>query len=103
MLKARVEEPVAGYGRRIAFNNRYAAVVGTGVFINEIPDGHVLRFSIVSRLAEKGMVMTTTAFTGTGEIQLAIVNCGREIVNVIDGETMAHVWLEKSEEFTWGV
>lgn len=102
LIKAKVEEPIAGYGRRIAFNNRYTAVVDTGVFVNELPAGHILRFSLVSRLADKGMVMTTTAFSGTGQIQLALVNCGREIVNLLDGETLAHVWLEKSEEFTWG-
>lgn len=102
-LKAEVEEPVAGYGRKIAFNNRHAAMVDTGVVVDKLPAGCVLRFSLVERLAEKGMVLTTTAFSGEGPIRLGLVNCGREIVNILDGETIAEVWMDKSENFDWSV
>ena len=103
LLKAEIPEPIAGYGRRIAFNNRYSAVVGTGLVVNELPAGHVLRFSLVERLAEKGMVLTTTTFSGSGPVQVSLVNCGREIVNLLDGETLVYAWLEKAEEYDWSV
>lgn len=103
VLKARIEEPVEGFGRKIAFNNRYAAVVDTGVVVDELPDGHILCFSLVERLSEKGMVLSTTVFSGSGPIKLSLVNCGREIVNLIDGETLVEAWLKKSEKFEWSV
>jgi len=103
MLKAKIEEPIEGYGRKIAFNNRYAAVVDTGVVVDEFPDGYILCFSLVERLAEKGMVLSTVSFSGNGPIKVSLVNCGREIVNLLDGETLVEVWLKKSEKFEWSV
>ncbi|CAE7860216.1 unnamed protein product [Symbiodinium microadriaticum] len=93
VLKAKIEEPIEGYGRKIAFNNRHAATVDTGVVVDQLPDGHVLEFSLVENLAEKGMVLTTTSFHGSGPVKLSLVNCGREIVNefksnlMLDGAT----------------
>ncbi len=102
-LKAEVMEPIEGYGRKIAFNNRYSASVDTGLVVSELPAGHILRFALVERLAEKGMVLTTTAFSGVGPVKVSLVNCGREIVNLLDGETLVQAWLEKTEDYEWSV
>lgn len=78
-------------------------MVDTGLVVSELPAGHILRFALVERLAEKGMVLTTTAFTGTGPVRVTLVNCGREIVNLLDGETLVYAWLEKIEDYEWSV
>lgn len=101
VLKAKIEEPVAGYGRKVAFNNRHVEQIGTGVEIENIPAGYVVSLSLAEELSIKGMVLTNNTVDSEGEIKLTLVNCGREIVNVIDGQEVAYVHLQPVSKFDW--
>lgn len=103
LLKASIEELMPGYGRRIAFNNRHTASVQTGVNVVELPKDYILKVSLYKDLAEKGLVLSTNTIFDVGPISLTLVNCGREIVNLMDGDNLAYFWLEKVENYNWSV
>jgi len=36
-----------------------------------------------------------------GNVEVSLLNCGREIVEVKNGDPLVNVWLEKINEFDW--
>lgn len=98
-LKAIVSHPVTG--KKIAFPHRHSAVISTGVEAT-VQDGYRLRFALVRELAERGMVLADANLPHyRGPVSVVLLNCGREIVELKDGDTLVHVFLEADPDFDW--
>lgn len=82
-------------GQKVSFTHRYSLNIDTGTNV-KIPEGYVLCFSVSSDLANKGMVATNAPGRVTsGNIFIHLLNCGREIVEIKDGDHIADFWLEE--------
>ncbi len=90
-----------GLPPRIAFNNRHTAKIDTGLEI-EVPEGHKLCVGLVQNLADRGMVLANTpgGFT-KGKVEVVLLNAGREIVEVSNGDPVVNCWLEQILDFEW--
>ena len=101
VLKASIAPPAVGLPPRIAFNNRHTAKISTGLEI-EVPEGYRLCIGIIQSLAVKGMILANApgGFT-KGPVEAVLLNAGREIVEVADGDPIVNFWLEEIVPFTW--
>jgi hypothetical protein len=90
--------PATLTGTKIAFPHRHLAVIETGVDV-VVPDGYRLRFALVPELWGRGMVATNTAPVVAGPVRVAVLNSGREIVEVKDGDPLVAFWLEADVDF----
>lgn len=100
-LLAQISPPAVGLPPRIAFNHRHIAKIATGLEV-EVPDGYKICVGISQALAEKGMVLTNAPGNFTkGKIDLVLLNAGREIVEVSNGDQVATFWLESIVDFEW--
>lgn len=99
ILKAKI--PTSLVGDKINFPHRHLAHVDTGVSI-VAPSGYRLCFSLVPELTKRGMVATNAPGGITeGNVEVSLLNCGREIVEVKNGDPLVNVWLEKINDFDW--
>lgn len=88
-------------GNKISFNARHSASINTQVFV-ELEKGYKLCFSVVPELASKGMIDFNSPGNFTkGEIVVGLINCGREIVDIKNGDPIANVWVEQIVDFDW--
>lgn len=102
VLKAKI--PTTITGDKIAFPHRYMKDIDTGVRISEIEPGYKLCFSLTQALASKGMIVTNGPGNITsGLIVASVLNCGREIVEIRNGDPLLNVWLEVDQNFEWVV
>lgn len=91
--------PTTLIGNKVSFPHRYSAIIDTG-FDFECPEGYKLGVRIVSALSERGMIATNLAGgIKKGRIKVILLNVGREIVELKDGEPLAEIWLESDNEF----
>lgn len=98
-LKARINQAIMG--PKISFPHRHLQVIDTGVEVDVAP-GYRLRISLNPSLADRGMVATNAHLPiKQGPVKVAVLNCGREIVEVKDGDPLVRVWLEADHEFEW--
>lgn len=103
VLKASIPATATSHitGRKIGFNHRYFHNMETGLSV-ETPDGYKLCFSLVPELTNRGMVATNTPGNFTsGPVVIGLLNSGREIIEIKDGDPIATVWLEKIQDFDW--
>lgn len=102
VLTAVLPEPeMEGLEKKISFNNRHAAVIETGLDI-EVEVGYKLCFSVHRDLAEKGMVVANSpGNVQVGTVSVCLVNCGREIIDIREGDPIAICWVEPIQEYQW--
>jgi hypothetical protein len=84
VLKAKI--PATIVGPRIAFPHRHMAIIDTGLeAFTEV--GYKLCFSLVPALQNRGMIATNApGGIKAGKVQIAVLNSGREIVEIKDGD-----------------
>lgn len=85
---------------RLDMPNRYTGRISTGVEV-KIPSTHCLRVALVPEIACRGLIMTTSGRITGGEVVVDVLNAGREIVSIKDGDPLVEVWVEKLEKFIW--
>ena len=101
ILKAKINPPMAGLPPKIAFNHRHTAKVSLGLDV-EVPEGYRLCIALVPNLAERGIVLTNVPGNFTkGPVEAVLLNAGREIVDVSDGDAVVTCWLEQVGDFEW--
>lgn len=91
-------------GKNILLSHRSSAKIDTGIKV-AVPKGYKLCIAARSSLAEKGLVVTNAPgqidSDYRGPIQVLVLNVGREIVEIKDGERFAQCWLEKVIKVKW--
>lgn len=88
-------------GTKVAFPHRHSATIDTGITV-KVEKGWKLCFSISPDLAAKGMIATNAPGHLTeGRVALHLLNVGREIVEVKDGDPVAVCWVEPIHDFEW--
>lgn len=101
VLHARVKPVIQG--TKMLFSNRVNAVVEAAGTVN-VPEGFKLCFSVHDSLANKGMLaLNAPGNFKSGKVFVNLLNAGREIVEVKDGDPLMVVWLEKDQDFVWEV
>lgn len=99
VLKAKI--PATIVGPKISFPHRYMATIDTGLEVSVEP-GYKLCFALVDALQGRGMVATNApGHFKSGKVQVTVLNCGREIVEIKDGDPFVRVWLEEDLCFAW--
>lgn len=100
-LRASVKASVVGLQPKIAFNHRHCAKVDCGVEV-VAPDGCKICIALVPELAEKGMVLTNAPGNfKSGRITAVLLNAGREIVEVHNGDPIVTSWVEPDLYVAW--
>jgi dUTPase len=88
-------------GPKIGFPHRHAAKIDTGLDV-QVDEGYRLSFRIVPALADRGMVASNAPGRFmTGRVVINLINCGREIVEVKDGDPIAFLWIEHDLDADW--
>lgn len=101
VLKAKIESPMVGLPPRIAFNHRHTQKISTDLSV-EVPTGYKLCIGLVPALANRGMVLTNAPGNFTsGPVEAVLLNAGREIVEVNNGDPIVTCWIEEIVEFGW--
>jgi dUTPase len=80
--------------------NRFTGDISTGFHV-QVPSTHCLRVALVPELANRGLLMTSVGRFTQGEVKVHVINAGREIISIRNGDPLLEVWLEKLEKFTW--
>jgi dUTPase len=81
-------------GPKISFPHRFSAKIETGIAV-DVPAGYRLGFRLVPSLADRGMVATNApGHFKSGKLSVVLLNCGREIVELKDGDPLAILWIE---------
>lgn len=98
-MKAKIAQAIMG--TKINFPHRHMQFIDTGVEV-DVPEGYSLRIALWPKLSNKGMVaVNASSRIKNGKITVGLLNCGREIVELNDGEPIATVWVEKDVPFEW--
>lgn len=85
----------------VAMPNRYVAKINTGVVV-EVEEGFCLCFSIVSELADKGVVVANAPGRVTkGEVEITVLNAGRETVTIGNNTDVVQCWVEPIQGIKW--
>jgi dUTPase len=88
-------------GPKINFPHRHLAVVDTGLEVRT-EEKFKLCFKLTPSLASRGMVATNAPGNiKAGKVSVVLLNCGREIVELKDGDPLVEVWLEADQDFDW--
>lgn len=94
--------PTSITGDKIAFPHRYMKDIDTGVSIVEIESGYKLCFSLSKALSDRGMIITNgPGNLKEGSIIVTVLNCGREIVEIKNGDKLLDVWIERDLVIEW--
>ena len=98
-MTARVSHPLLG--NKIAFPHSHLARIDTGLSV-EVDPGYRLCFRLTGRLADRGMVaVNAPGRFSSGPVSVVLLNCGKEVVEVRDGDEVAELWLEPEVPFDW--
>lgn len=88
-------------GKKVGFPHRHSQVIDTGLTVS-LEKGYKLCFRLATALANRGMVATNAPGNFTdGKVFVNLLNCGREIVEVRDGDPLVEVWVEQVIDFNW--
>lgn len=95
-LSAKISSPT---GSKILFQHRYSALVAANMSI--VPEqGYKVCFALVPELANRGMMaLNAPGNIVDGKIEALLLNVGREIVEIKDGDPLVDVWIEATNEF----
>lgn len=100
-LKAVIKPAAVGLLPKIAFNHRHSAKIDTGLEV-VLPAGYKLCVGLVNALAENGMVLTNAPGNFTqGKVEVVLLNAGREIVDVSNGDAIVNFWIEEVVDLVW--
>jgi dUTPase len=93
--------PTTLTGNKIVFPHRHSALIDTGLEVY-LEKGYKLCFSLAPALAERGMLATNAPGNFTnGRVKVGLLNAGRDIVELKDGDPVAVCWVEQIHEFDW--
>ena len=99
VFKAKV--PTSLLGTKVSLPHRHLKSIESNVEV-EVEKGYKLCYSLVPSLIEKGMVCSSAPGNiKSGKVVVTVINCGREIVDIRDGDDLVNVWLEVDTEFDW--
>lgn len=99
VIKAKI--PTTVMGPKISFPHRYSAVIDTGVEVT-CPPGTKIDLSLVPALSARGMLgINLAGGVRSGKVVVVLINVGREIVEVKDGDPLVEVTLSADNEFEW--
>lgn len=83
--------------------HRSSHIIDTG-FEVKVEPGYRLCFSLVDSFSNRGLISTNApGNVRSGKVLVCVLNCGREIVEVKDGDPIVEVWLEADHDFEWEV
>jgi dUTPase len=96
IVKAKFDDPII---KKVAFNHRCSALIKTGVEFS-IDADHKLCYRLIDSLSDKGLVaLNAPGYLSSGHLNVMILNVGREIVEVKDGDPIVEIWVEKKYQF----
>lgn len=99
VLTAKIPNTITG--TKVGFPHRHSQVIETGATV-KLEKGYRLCFKLAAALANRGMVATNAPGHFTeGKVFANLLNCGREIVEVRDGDPLMEVWVEQVQDFDW--
>lgn len=86
---------------KMSVPSRWFGVLDTGVEV-EVEPGYRLCFSLVPEFSSKGLVATNAPgrFV-SGKVTINLLNAGRDIIVLNQGDALAEVWIEKETPFEW--
>lgn len=91
---------------KVALNYRTTARIKTGIKV-AIPEGYKMCIAAINSFAEKGLLISNTPAQIDSncreEVEVLVINAGREIIEIKDGERFAQCWLDKVYKFDWEV
>jgi hypothetical protein len=88
-------------GQKINLTHRLPTVIETGTSV-VVERGFKLCFALVPELANRGVIATNAPGHFTeGKVWVNILNCGREIIEIKEGDPLITVWLEPIVEWEW--
>ena len=92
--------------KKVALNYRTSARIKTGIKVS-IPTGYKLCVAARSSFADRGLLVSNAPAQidsdFRGEIEVIVLNAGREIIEIKDGERFAQCWCDKVYRFDWDV
>lgn len=82
-------------GAKVVLNHRNSLRVKTGLKVKP-PQGYRLAMCAHPTFAEKGLLVVNSLddVDQDGNLSVLVLNCGRELVEVKDGDKIATCWLE---------
>jgi hypothetical protein len=96
VIHARI--PKSLVGSQINFPHRHMAIIDTGVEVT-CPEGYKIGMGLVTNLSSRGMIAVNLAggLKG-GKVIVTLLNVGREIVELKDGDPLVQTWLEVDQK-----
>jgi hypothetical protein len=67
----------------------------------KVQSGYCLRFDLVNELASQGLVLATSEGITEGPVKLKVINSGRNVVTLREGEPFVKARLEKITKLEW--
>ena len=67
----------------------------------KVQSGYCLKFDLVNKLANAGLVLLSSEGITEGKVKLSVVNQGRHILQIQPGEPLVRVRLEKVTKLEW--
>lgn len=102
-LHANIPDNGAGQ-KRIALNHRASAKINTKLKV-AIPRGFKIEIAAKSGWAERGLIVTNAPAQidcdFRGEMEVLLINVGREIIEINDGDRFAQCWIEPAYRIRW--
>lgn len=90
---------------KVLLNHRSSLKVKTGIRV-EVPSGFKLCVSLANSFSEKGLVISNAPIqfsSGIQDIEVHVINVGRELIEIKYGDKFAQCWLEPVYRFEWEV
>lgn len=88
-------------GQKLPLGHRASAIIETGVSVTLEP-GYRLCFSLIPDLSNRGVVaLNAPGHFTEGKVWVNVLNCGREIIEIKEGDPIINVWVEQIVEWDW--
>lgn len=86
---------------KVLLNHRASAKIQTGIRV-AVPQGFKICVAIMEEYAIKGLILSNSPAQISGsEIIVHVINVGRELVEIKDGDKIALCWIEPVYRFDW--
>lgn len=92
--------PATAPATQLSMPSRYMVELDTGLDV-KVPAGYRMRFDLVRALSDQGLVLVPGEPVKEGRIKLTVLNAGRNIVNLREGDPLATPWLEREVKLEW--
>lgn len=98
---AKAKIPASLIGTKVSLPHRHLKAIDVNIEV-EVEKGYKLCYSLIASLVEKGMVCPSAPGNiKSGKVSVTVINCGREIVDIRDGDDIVNVWIEQDMDFDW--